>query len=197
MPSEWEKMLSGKLYNPLDPELVQARNRARGLCQNLNATREEQEEERRRILLQLFGRGGETVWMQPPFFCDYGKNIELGERVFFNFNCVVLDVARVSVGDYTLFGPAVQIYTATHPLDAELRRRQEFAKPIEIGSDVWVGGGTIVCPGVRIGSCSVIGAGSVVTRDIPNGVFAAGNPCRVIRSISEAERSSTSGEDFA
>ncbi len=185
------------MYNPLDPELVQARNRARGLCQNLNASREEQEDERRRILLQLFSRGGETVWMQPPFFCDYGKNIELGERVFFNFNCVVLDVARVSVGDYTLFGPAVQIYTATHPLDAELRRRQEFAKPIEIGSDVWVGGGTIVCPGVRIGSCSVIGAGSVVTRDIPNGVFAAGNPCRVIRSISEAERSSTSGEDFA
>ncbi|HVS66179.1 MAG TPA: sugar O-acetyltransferase, partial [Thermoanaerobaculia bacterium] len=130
MSSEWEKMLRGELYDPLDPELVQARNRARNLCQDLNATREAQEEERRRILRQLFGQGGDTVWMQPPFFCDYGTNIELGDRVFFNFNCVVLDVARVVIGDFALFGPAVQIYTATHPLDAELRRRQELAKPI-------------------------------------------------------------------
>jgi len=107
--------------------------------------------------------------------------------VFFNFNCVVLDVAKVTVGDFTLFGPAVQIYTATHPLDAELRRQQEYAKPIDIGSDVWVGGGAIICPGVRIGSRSVIGAGSVVTRDVPEGVFAAGNPCRVIREITEDE----------
>jgi maltose O-acetyltransferase len=197
MSSEWEKMLRGQLYDPLDPELVRARNRARDLCQDLNATREEQQEERRRILCHLFGRGGNTVWMQPPFFCDYGTNIELGERVFFNFNCIVLDVARVTVGDYTLFGPAVQIYTATHPLDAELRRRQEFAEPISIGSDVWVGGGAILCPGVQIGSRSVIGAGSVVTRDIPDGVFAAGNPCRVIRGISGSDHPSKSGRDFA
>jgi maltose O-acetyltransferase len=183
MSSEWEKMLRGELYNPLDEELVRARDRARDLCQDLNLTRAGQPEERRRILRQLFGRGGDTVWMQPPFFCDYGRNIELGERVFFNFNCVVLDVARVTIGNYTLFGPAVQIYTATHPFDAELRRSQEFAKPIEISSDVWVGGGAIICPGVRIGSRAVIGAGSVVTRDIPDGVFAAGNPCRKIRSI--------------
>ena len=155
------------------------------LCQDLNATREAQQEERRRILRELFGAGGESVWMQPPFFCDYGSNILLGERVFFNFNCVVLDVCQVRIGDYTLFGPAVQIYTATHPMNAELRRKQEFAKPIEIGSDVWVGGGAIICPGVTIGSRSVIGAGSVVTRDIPEGVFAAGNPCRVIREITE------------
>lgn len=187
MRSEREKMVSGELYNPLDPELVESRKRARDLCQNLNATREEQQDERRQILRQLFGRGGDSVWMQPPFFCDYGINIELGERVFFNFNCVVLDVAPVSIGDYTLFGPAVQIYTATHPFDAALRRREEFAEPIDIGSDVWVGGGAILCPGVRVGSRSVIGAGSVVTRDIPEGVFAAGNPCRVIRDISEGE----------
>jgi maltose O-acetyltransferase len=152
MSSEWVKMLSGELYDPLDPELVRARNRARELCRELNATREGQSEERRHILRQLFGQGGDTVWMQPPFYCDYGTNIELGERVFFNFNCVVLDVARVTIGDYTLFGPAVQIYTATHPLDAALRRRQEFAKPIALGSDVWIGGGAILCPGVRIGS---------------------------------------------
>jgi maltose O-acetyltransferase len=185
MPSEREKMLAGELYDPLDAELVAARDRARDLCQDLNATRERDAELRRRILRDLFGTGGESVWMQPPFFCDYGSNIHLGERVFFNFNCVVLDVCRVTIGDFTLFAPAVQIYTATHPLNAELRRKQEYAKPITIGSDVWVGGGAIICPGVTIGSKSVIGAGSVVTRDIPAGVFAAGNPCRVVREITE------------
>jgi maltose O-acetyltransferase len=186
MPTERDKMLAGELYDPLDQELVAARNRARDLCQALNATRETQEEERRQILRELFGAGGESVWMQPPFFCDYGSNILLGQRVFFNFNCIVLDVCQVEIGDYTLFGPAVQIYTATHPMNAELRRKQESCKPIEIGADVWVGGAAIICPGVRIGSRSVIGAGSVVTRDIPEGVFAAGNPCRVIRELSDS-----------
>jgi maltose O-acetyltransferase len=183
--TEREKMIAGELYDPFDPELVAGRERARDLCQALNATRESQQEERRRILRDLFGKGGDSVWMQPPFFCDYGTNIELGERVFFNFNCVVLDVCRVRIGDFTLCGPAVQIYTPMHPFDAEQRRREEFGKPIEIGSDVWIGGGAIVLPGVRIGSRAVIGAGSVVTRDVPDGVFAAGNPCRVIRKIRE------------
>jgi maltose O-acetyltransferase len=183
MLSEHDKMLAGELYDPMDAELVAARVRARDLCQALNATRESEEEARRRILIQLFGSGGDQVWMQPPFFCDYGSNIQLGTRVFFNFNCVVLDVCAVRVGDFTLFGPAVQIYTATHPLEAELRRTREFAKPVTIGSDVWVGGAAVICPGVTIGSRSVIGAGSVVTRDIPDDVFAAGNPCRVIRSL--------------
>src|SRR5688572_4402975 len=168
MPSEREKMLAGELYDPLDPELVGARERARDLCQDLNATREGQQAERRRILRELLGAGGDDVWMQPPFFCDYGSNIFLGRKCFFNFNCIVLDVCAVRVGDYTLFGPAVQIYTATHPMEAELRRTQEFAKPIVIGSDVWVGGGAIICPGVTIGSRTIIGAGSVVTRDIPD-----------------------------
>jgi maltose O-acetyltransferase len=185
MRSERDKMLAGELYDPFDPELVAARDRARDLCQALNATREAQQEERRRVVRELFRAGGESVWIQPPFFCDYGSNILLGERVFFNFNCIVLDVCQVRIDDYTQFGPAVQIYTATHPMNAELRRKQEFAKPVEIGSDVWVGGGAIICPGIRVGSQSVIGAGSVVTRDIPEGVFAAGNPCRVIREISE------------
>jgi maltose O-acetyltransferase len=185
MRSERDKMLAGELYDPLDPELVRARDRARDLCKALNASHEAEQAERRRIVRELFGSGGETVWMQPPFFCDYGSNILLGERVFFNFNCVVLDVAQVRIGDYTLFGPSVQIYTATHPMNAELRRKQEFAKPVEIGSDVWVGGAAIICPGVKIGSRAVIGAGSVVTRDIPEGVFAAGNPCRVIRETTE------------
>lgn len=123
--------------------------------------------------------------MQPPFYCDYGSNIFLGTRCFFNFNCVVLDVCEVRIGDYVFFGPAVQIYTATHPMEAELRRTQEYANPIEIGSDVGVGGGAIICPGVRIGSRSVIGAGSVVTRNVPDDVFAAGIPCRVIRGIAD------------
>jgi maltose O-acetyltransferase len=185
MPSEREKMLAGELYDPLDEELVAARRRARELCQRLNATGEGEQGQRRQILDQLFAAGGESVWMQPPFYCDYGRNILLGERVFFNFNCVVLDVCRVQIGDYTLLGPAVQIYTATHPMNAQLRRKQEFGKPVEIGSDVWIGGGAIICPGVKVGDRSVIGAGSVVTRDIQPGVFAAGNPCRVIREITE------------
>ena len=185
MRSEKEKMLAGELYDPFDEELVRARELARDLCQDLNASREKDQEFRRRNLTELFGKGGDSVWMQPPFFCDYGSNILLGKRVYFNFNCVVLDVCQVKVGDFTLFGPAVQIYTATHPMNAERRRQQESGKPIEIGSDVWVGGGAIICPGVKIGSKTVIGAGSVVTRDIPDGVFAAGNPCRVIREIAE------------
>jgi maltose O-acetyltransferase len=185
MRTEKDKMLAGEFYDPLDPELVQARERARNWCQDLNASREQDQDARRSILKQLFGQGGDSVWMQPPFFCDYGSNILLGQRVFFNFNCVVLDVCSVKIGDFTLFGPAVQIYTATHPMDAELRRHKEFAKPIEIGHDVWVGGGAIICPGVKIGARTVIGAGSVVTRDVPDRVFAAGNPCRVIREITE------------
>jgi maltose O-acetyltransferase len=187
MPTEREKMLAGELYNALDPDLAASRDLARDLCQALNATREAEQDLRRNLLRQLFGKGGDTVWMQPPFYCDYGWNIELGERVFFNFNCIVLDVCRVRIGDYTLFGPGVQILTPMHPLEAALRRKQEFGKPIDIGSDVWVGGGALILPGVRIGSKAVIGAGSVVTRDIPDGVFAAGNPCRVIREITEKD----------
>lgn len=183
MKSETEKMLAGELYDALDPQLVTLRERARDLCQELNGTREREQDARRRILRELLGSGGDSVWIQPPFYCDYGSNIFLGERVYFNFNCVVLDVCRVTVGDYTFFGPAVQIYTATHPMEAALRRTQEFGKPITIGSDVWVGGGAIICPGVTIGDRTVIGAGSVVTRDLPSGVFAAGNPCRVIRTL--------------
>lgn len=167
MKTERQKMLDGELYDPMDAELVAGRTH--DLCQALNATREAQADERRRLLSELFGAGGDSVWMQPPFFGDYVTNIELGERVFFNFNCVVLDVCRVQVGNFTLFGPAVQIY----------------AKPVHIGSDVWVGDGPIILPGVRIGSRAVIGACSVATRNVPEGVFAADNPCRVIREITE------------
>ncbi|HTN05030.1 MAG TPA: sugar O-acetyltransferase [Planctomycetaceae bacterium] len=194
MPTELARMLAGELYNPHDAELVAMRQRARDLCWDLNATRESDVDLRRQILRQLFGAGGETVWLQPPFFCDYGVHISLGEKVFFNFNCVVLDVCRVTIGDRTLFAPAVQIYAATHPLDAVLRRTQESGKPVTIGSDCWIGGGAIICPGVTIGDRTVIGAGSVVTRDIPAGVIAAGNPCRVLRTIDASVANGSSPE---
>jgi maltose O-acetyltransferase len=183
MSAEKEKMLAGEPYDPLDPELIRDRERAADLCRDLNATREADRELRRKLLGELFGSGGDSVWLQPPFHCDYGSQIHLGERVYFNVNCVVLDVCEVRIGDFTFFGPAVQIYTATHPMQAALRRTQEFGRPVTIGSDVWVGGAAIICPGVTVGSGSVIGAGSVVTRDVPAGVFAAGNPCRIIREI--------------
>ncbi len=178
-------MTAGEMYDPLDPDLVAARERVRDLCQALNNTREAEAAARRRLLRDLFAAGGDSVWMQPPFFCDYGFNITLGERVFFNFNCIVLDVCPVRIGSFTLFGPSVQILTPMHPMNAEQRRREEYGKPVTIGEDVWVGGGAIILPGVSIGSRAVIGAGSIVTRDVPDGVFAAGNPCRVIRDITE------------
>jgi maltose O-acetyltransferase len=188
MATEQQKMLEGELYDALDPDLVAGRIKARELCQQLNAAPERDESLRRKLCKQIFGKGGDTVWMQPPFYCDYGSNIELGERVFFNFNCIVLDVCRVRIGDYTLFGPGVQVLTPMHPLDAALRRKQEYGKPVDIGADVWVGAGALILPGVTIGSGTVIGAGSIVTRDLPANVFAAGNPCRVIREITSDER---------
>jgi maltose O-acetyltransferase len=184
MPTERELMLAGQMYDPLDPELVAGREKARNLCWDLNATRDADADLRRRILRGLFGTGGDDVWLQPPFFCDYGSNIHLGRKVFFNFNCVVLDVCEVRIGDRTMFGPAVQVYAATHPLDpVERSSGRELGKPVTIGADVWVGGGAILCPGVTVGDRAVIGAGAVVTRDVPAGVFAAGNPCRVIKDI--------------
>ena len=186
MRSEKEKMLGGELYDPLDALLSAERRRARLLFKALNDTRDDQQEERARLIRELIPNAGEGVWIEPPFYCDYGSNITLGDKVFFNFNCVVLDVAPVRIGSRTLFGPAVQIYAATHPLSASERRTGlEAGRAVEVGEDVWVGGGAIICPGIRVGARSVIGAGSVVTRDIPEGVFAAGNPCRVIREVEE------------
>jgi maltose O-acetyltransferase len=186
MKSEKEKMLGGELYNPLDPQLMAERQRARLLLKMLNDTRDDQPEERKRLIKELIPNIGQDILIEPPFYCDYGSNITSGDRVFFNFNCVVLDVASVTIGSDVLFGPAVQIYAATHPLNVtERRSRLELGHSIEIGHDVWVGGGAIICPGVSIGSKSVIGAGSVVTKNIPEGVLAVGNPCRVIRELRE------------
>jgi maltose O-acetyltransferase len=189
MRSEKEKMLAGELYDPLDHELSRERLRARELCRELNASEPGNLEVRLRLIAALLGTLSDA-WIEPPFYCDYGRNITLGRKVFFNFNCVVLDVTPVRIGDRTLFGPGVQIYTATHPMDAEERRRGlESGKPVTIGSDVWVGGAAVICPGMTIGDRAVIGAGSVVTRDVPPDVFAAGNPCRVIKAVPQTAKS--------
>lgn len=181
--TEREKMLRGELYDPTDPELVSARERARRLLGSYNSTLSGEGEEKRALLSELFGAIGDGAFVQPPFYCDYGKHIFLGRKVYLNFNCVILDVCEVAIGDHTLLGPNVQIYTATHPLDFEKRRSVELGKRIVIGGDAWIGGGAIICPGVTIGDRTIIGAGSVVTKDVPAGVVAAGNPCRVIREL--------------
>jgi len=181
--SEKEKMLAGELYLAADAELVRERLAARKLLAAYNRSKPEDLEIRRRILSQLIkARGG--VHIEPPFYCDYGYNIEVGENFYANFNCVILDVAPVKIGDHVLLGPHVQIYTAAHPLYPEERLAgKEFGRPVVIGDNVWIGGGAIICPGVRIGDHTTIGAGSVVTGDIPGRVFAAGNPCKVIRTL--------------
>ncbi len=177
-------MLDGELYNALDQELIDERITTRLLLKQLNDSAENESELRSVVVRKLFPNASEGLWIQPPFYCDYGYNIRMGEEVFFNFNCVVLHVTYVNIGSRTLFGPNVQMYTATHPLNFRERATGlEYAKPITIGEDVWVGGSVVICPGVTIGDRCVIGAGSVVTKDVPPDSFAAGNPCKVIRSL--------------
>ncbi len=184
MSTEKQKMLRGDLYNAYDPELTDERRRTRLLLKQFNDSSDDQSQLRKQLLSELIPLQGENLWIEPPFFCDYGSNIIVGDKVFFNFNCVILDVMKVSIGSNVLFGPSVQIYTATHPMNWKERATgMESAKPISIGSDVWVGGGVIICGGVNIGHRSVIGAGSVVTRDIHDDVFAAGNPCKAIKPL--------------
>lgn len=184
MKTEKEKMLAGELYNAADPQLRSERRIARLHIKNYNESTDEQILLRKEILRDLIGGYSKGLYIEPPFYCDYGRNIFVGENVYFNFNCVVLDITQVTIGNNTMFGPNVQIYTATHPMDSKARSEGlEFGKSISVGSDVWVGGGVIICPGVTIGDRCVIGAGSVVTRDIPSDTFAAGNPCKVIKKL--------------
>ena len=187
MKTEKDRMLAGEPYDPRDARLVEERRRARQLAHQLNDTRDYEVSQRAGLIRQLIPASGANIEIEPPFQCDYGSNITLGDDVYFNFNCVILDVAPVRIGARVLFGPGVHVYAATHPMAANERRKGlESGRPVDIGDDAWIGGGAIVCPGVRIGDRAVIGAGSVVTRDIPADVFAAGNPCRVIRPIEEA-----------
>ena len=186
MKTEKDKMIAGEMYDPMDKQLMEDRIQTRLLLKTLNETAEDDLQQKKHIQQQLLPNASQDLWLQSPFYCDYGYNITIGERVFFNFNCVVLDVAPVIIGSRTMFGPNVQIYTATHPMNhIERSSGREYAKPIVIGEDVWIGGSAVICPGVKIGNRSVIGAGSVVTKDIPEDSFAAGNPCRVIRKIEE------------
>ena len=186
MKTEKEKMLAGELYFAGDKELTNERLLARELLKNYNNCPEDQSENLKSILKKLIPEGGKGLFIQPPFYCDYGYNIKTGKGVYFNFNCVILDGMEVKIGSRSMFGPNVQIYTASHPLNAKERASMlEFSKAIEIGDDVWVGGNVTICPGVKIGSRAVIGAGSVVTKNIPENVFAAGNPCKVIKNIEQ------------
>lgn len=185
-----ERMLSGKLYIAGEsPELIQGILRARKLVRAFNDADEMDFDRRTEILRELLGHIGEGTSINPPFRCDYGFNISMGNHVFINYDAIFIDVCPITIGDNVFFGPRVSLYTAGHPIDAEIRNLElEYGKPISIGSDVWIGGNSIVLPGVAIGSNVVIGAGSVVTRDIPDGVVAVGNPCRVLRPITRADR---------
>jgi maltose O-acetyltransferase len=182
--SEREKMLTGELYNAADPELTAGRQRARSLTRRFNATTEEEPGERLKILRELLGAVGPRVEIEPPFRVDYGNNIFIGDNFYANFGCIILDCARVTIGENVMLAPNVQIYAAHHPIEAAERiKGPELASPITIGNNVWIGGGAIICPGVTIGDNTTIGAGSVVTKDIPANVVAAGNPCRVLREL--------------
>ena len=177
-------MLAGEPYVAADPEPVGMQSRAQALLHAFNSSHPSEAERRRETVRGLFGAVGAGFDIRPPFFCDYGSNIYAGDGLFINFDCVILDCNVVRLGDNVLLGPKVQIYTAHHPLEPEARRTLvEMASPVHIGDDVWIGGGAIICPGVTVGAGSTIGAGSVVTRDIPARVFAAGNPCRVVRAL--------------
>lgn len=185
--SEKHKMIAGEPYDPYDPELIADRSRARVTLQKLNACPPDDDGARKAFTAELLGRESDA-FVQAPFFCDYGFNIAVGRGFYCNFNCVILDVAPVTIGDRVLLGPAVQIYTATHPLDAAVRASGiEGGKPVTIGNDVWIGGGAIVLPGVKIGDRAVIGAGSVVTRDVPADVVVAGNPARVLHTLQASD----------
>lgn len=182
--SEKEKMINGEKYNPNVPELINARIQAKSLCQKYNSLSSDAQKEKLELLKNLFAKTGSLLTIEPNFFCDYGFNIEFSENCYINHNCVILDCAKVKFGQNVLIGPNCGFYTAIHPINAEERNQWfEYAKPITIGNNVWFGGNVVVLPGVSIGNNTVIGAGSVVTKDIPDNVVAVGNPCKVIKNI--------------
>lgn len=182
--TEKEKMLSGEMYDPMDPELVEDRLNARLLFQEINQIKDTKKGKRDAIFYKLLRNVEEGLWVEPPFYCDYGYNIKAGKNLFLNFNCCILDVAPVIIGDNCMMGPNVQIYTATHPLEATLRNSgREFAKPISIGKNVWIGGNVVINPGITLGNNVVIGSGAVVTKSFSDDVFIAGNPAKIIKYI--------------
>jgi maltose O-acetyltransferase len=184
MRTEKEKMLDGEMYRADDKELVAERNRARELTRAYNSTTEVELEKRTDILKQLFGKVGKNAYIEPTFKCDYGYNIEVGDNFFVNFDCVILDVCKVKIGDNCFFAPGVHIYTATHPLDpTERSSGVEYGKPVTIGNNVWFGGKSLVNPGVTIGNNVVVASGAVVVKDVPDNVVVGGNPAKIIKKI--------------
>lgn len=182
-------MLSGQLYIAQDSELKRDNMRARRLTRLINATTEEQLDDRMNMFRELFKTTKTNFWIETPFHCDYGCHISIGENFYANYDCIIIDVCDVTIGDNVFFGPRVGVYTAGHPIDADIRNSGlEYGKKITVGNSVWIGGNTVLNPGVNIGDNVVIGSGSVVTKDIPSNVVAAGNPCRVIRQINEADK---------
>ncbi|QSG06697.1 sugar O-acetyltransferase [Halapricum desulfuricans] len=189
MTSEKAKMLAGEPYDPMDPQLRAERRAARQLTSLFNETDPTERERRRTLLEALFGSGGETAFVEPPFHCDYGSQIHVGEDFFANFGCVFLDVCEIRFGDQCMLGPGVHVYTATHPLDAAARTSgTELGDPVEVGDRAWIGGQAVINPGVTIGDDAVVAAGAVVVDDVPDGVVVGGNPARVIREIDEQRR---------
>lgn len=182
----YERMLAGQLYIATDPHLAELNHQAQEKLWRFNTTPPSEAAQRNTVLKDLLAAIGPNTEIKPPFRCDYGIHITIGEGVFINHDCIILDCNRVTIGDRVLIAPKVQIYTATHPVDPAVRREGwEYALPVTIGDDAWIGGGAIIGPGVTVGEGSTIGAGSVVMRDVPPRVVAAGNPCRVIRRLDE------------
>ena len=187
--TEWEKLQAGQIYNDFDPDLFQRRIQAKKLFRAYNQTADEETDRRRELMQALFGQVGKDVWIEPDFRCEFGKNIVIEDNVYINFGCVILDCAPVFIGANSLLGPNIGIYPVNHALDAEERIHGGCqGKPIRIGRNVWLGGDVKIVAGVTIGDNAVIGTGSIVTHDVPTNVVAAGNPCRVLRPITEADK---------
>ena len=183
-----ELQLKGMLY-PLDKELWNAHLNSKRITRLLNATLETEVAKRKELVKELFAEAGENAYVEPPFHCDYGRNTKVGDNFYCNYDCVFLDCGPITIGNNVMFGPKVALYAVNHPIEPEIRATNwDYPEPITIGNDVWIGGSVVVCPGVTIGDNTVIGAGSVVTKDIPANVVAVGNPCRVLREISEHDR---------
>ncbi|MFR0679187.1 sugar O-acetyltransferase [Dysgonomonas mossii] len=187
--TEWEKLKAGLVYNDFDEELFRRRVDAKKLFREYNRTDDSETEKRISIMTDLFNEVGNNVWIEPDFRCEYGKNISIGNDVYINFGCIILDCAEVTIGNNVLFGPNVGIYVANHSFDPEERAQGGcFGKPVHICDKVWLGGDVKILAGVTIGVGAIIGTGSIVTKDIPEGVIAAGNPCRIIRKLTDNDK---------